>query len=236
MYGFASILPAVTVASIFSEFFHWQPLEIGLAYGGSLTIGGILGECVSGWVVDLILKREARRLGHDPEPEVRLKLVWVANALLPAGLLIYGFCLQYHTVWIAPILGMGIACFALQMITTTTYTYAIDCYRHESAEVAQLFNFVRQEIGFTFAFYVVHLGENIGFQFVFLMFALIGGVLAFIPMLFIIFKGEETRKKLGPPKGVNAFDSMLDEEVLRERREGRVKGATRMRRSMREEK
>jgi len=39
-YGFASILPAVTVASIFSEVFHWDTLEIGLAYGGALSIGG----------------------------------------------------------------------------------------------------------------------------------------------------------------------------------------------------
>lgn len=39
-YGFASILPAVTVASIFSERFGWNTLEIGLAYGGALSIGG----------------------------------------------------------------------------------------------------------------------------------------------------------------------------------------------------
>jgi len=39
-YGFASILPAVTVASIFSEAFGWDTLEIGLAYGGVLSIGG----------------------------------------------------------------------------------------------------------------------------------------------------------------------------------------------------
>jgi hypothetical protein len=40
------------------------------------------------------------------------------------------------------------------------------------------------------------------------MFALIGGVLAFIPMLFIIFRGEQWRKRLGKPVGVNVFDSM----------------------------
>jgi hypothetical protein len=34
-YGFASILPAVTLASIFSEAFGWDTLEIGLAYGGA---------------------------------------------------------------------------------------------------------------------------------------------------------------------------------------------------------
>lgn len=43
-YGFASILPAVTVAHIFSERFGFDTLQIGLAYGGALTIGGCLGE------------------------------------------------------------------------------------------------------------------------------------------------------------------------------------------------
>ncbi|EXJ67771.1 uncharacterized protein A1O5_09117 [Cladophialophora psammophila CBS 110553] len=210
MYGFASILPAVTVAAIFTEFFHWNTLTIGLTFGASLTIGGILGECVSGWVVDRMVKRERKRLGRDPEPEVRLKAIWMGEIIVPAGLLIYGFCLQYRTVWIAPILGMGIACFGLQIITTTTYTYAIDCYRTESSEVAQLFNFIRQEIGFTFAFYVVHLGNKIGYQWTFLMFALIGGVLAFIPMLFIIFQGEKWRKRLGKPVGVNVLESMME--------------------------
>lgn len=210
MYGFASIVPAVTVAVIFTEFFHWNTLTIGLTYGAALTLGGVLGECVSGWVVDLIVKRERRRLGRDPEPEVRLKAIWYGEVIVPVGLLVYGFCLQYHTPWIFPILGMGIACFGLQIITTTTYTYAIDCYRTESGEVAQLFNFIRQEIGFTFAFYVVKLGNKIGYQWTFLMFALIGGVLAFIPMLFIIFKGEEWRNRLGKPVGVNAFATLLD--------------------------
>ena len=92
-YGFASILPAVTVASIFKEFFHWDTLQIGLAYGGSLTIGSFLGELAAGWVVDAIVKREKRKLGgRDPEPEVRLKAIWTGEIMVPAGLLIYGQC------------------------------------------------------------------------------------------------------------------------------------------------
>jgi len=210
MYGFASILPAVTVAAIFTEFFHWDTLVIGLTYGASLTIGGVLGECVSGWMIDLFVKNARKRLGRDPEPEVRLKAIWVGNTVVPAGLLIYGFCLQYRTAWIAPILGMGIACFGLQIITTTTYTYAIDCYHTEGSEVAQLFNFIRQEFGMTFAFYVVKMGDRVGFQYTFLFFALVGGVLAFIPMLALLFKGEEWRKILGKPVGVNVFENMIE--------------------------
>lgn len=32
-------------------------------------------------------------------------------------------------------MGMGIGCFGIQVITTTCYTYAIDCYRIEGSEV-----------------------------------------------------------------------------------------------------
>ena len=224
MYGFASILPAVTVASIFEEFFHWDTLVIGLTYGGALTIGGSLGELAAGWVVDLIVRRERARLGRDPEPEVRLKVIWLGEFLVPAGLLIYGFTLQYHTVWIAPILGMGIAAFGLQIITCVTYTYAIDCYKTEGSEVSQLFNFISKEFGFTFAFYVVRLGVKIGYQWTFLMFALIGGVLAFIPMLGLMWKGQEWRRRLGKPVGVNVFDQQLEEADRRDGKGDIVRG------------
>ena len=43
-YGFASILPTVTVAHIFTEYFGRSTLVIGLMYGAALTIGSCLGE------------------------------------------------------------------------------------------------------------------------------------------------------------------------------------------------
>ena len=211
-YGFASILPAVTVAHIFTKFFKWDTLDIGLGYGAALTIGGSLGELAAGWVIDYIVKRERRKIGgRDPEPEVRLKAIWTGEILVPVGLLIYGFCLQYRTVWIAPLIGMGTACFGLQVITTTCYTYAIDCYRPEGSEVSQLINFCRQEIGMTFAFYAIDMAEKIGYQFTFLFFALLGSVVAFLPMLVLMWKGQEWRYKLGKPRNVNVFDSQLRE-------------------------
>lgn len=159
-------------------------------------------------VVDYIVKRERRKLGgHDPEPEARLKAIWTGQILVPAGLLIYGFTLQYRTVWIAPILGMGIACFGIQVITTVCYTYAIDCYRPEGSEIAQLINFFRQEFGMTFAFYTIDMAETIGYQFTFLFFALMGSVLAFAPILVLMFKGKQIRHYLGTPKNVNALDA-----------------------------
>lgn len=72
-------------------------MDIGLAYGAALTIGGSLGELCAGMVVDAIVKREKRKLGgRDPEPEVRLRAIWTGEILVPTGLLIYGTLGRYN--------------------------------------------------------------------------------------------------------------------------------------------
>lgn len=217
MYGFASILPAVTVAAIFTEWYHWNTLTIGLSFGAALTIGGILGEICAGWVCDHVVHKAQLKhklnLEQKPldlresttsfaesqqkiPPEIRLIPIWPGVILTPIGLLLYGFTLHYHTHFIFPLLGMGLSCLGLQIITTTTYTYAIDCHRDQSGEVAQLFNFIRQCFGMTFAFYVVNMGRKIGFQFTFLFFVCCG-ILAFLPVLWLILRrGREIKREL----------------------------------------
>ena len=86
--GFGSILPSLTVAHLFSQHFHFSTLVIGLAYGGALTIGGIVGELGGGMVVDRIIKRERQKRGGNVEPEVRLKAIWTGEILVPVSLLI----------------------------------------------------------------------------------------------------------------------------------------------------
>ena len=105
-YGFASILPAVTVASIFNKEFGWDTLQIGLGYGGALTIGGSLGELAAGLVLDAIVKTTMKKNG-DFVPEMRLRAIWHGEILVPTGLLVYGFTMQYKTFWVGPLMGMG---------------------------------------------------------------------------------------------------------------------------------
>ncbi|KFZ14148.1 hypothetical protein V501_03406 [Pseudogymnoascus sp. VKM F-4519 (FW-2642)] len=213
-YSYAAILPAVTVATIFEERYHWGTLQTGLSYGGTFTIGSLVGEFAGGLVLDKIVASEARRLGRNPEPEVRLKAIWPGAFLVPAGLLIYGFSIQYPTPWFPALFGMFIAIFGLQIIATVCYTYPVDCYRHEGSEISQLINFIRQLTGMTVAFYVVRLCKAIGYQYGFIIFTILSSVLAFLPMLWLVKYGEATRKRIGSPKNVNVFDSvgMLGEE------------------------
>ncbi|KAJ4496455.1 MFS general substrate transporter [Lentinula lateritia] len=195
-YGLGSTLPAVTVSHIFAQEFGWDTLQIGLAYGTALLIGAFLGETAGGWVVDSIMNRARRKAltGPSAPSEIRLKAIWTGEIIVPIGLLWYGFSIQFGAPWIVPILGMGVACFGVQCITTVMYTYSADCHLTKSAEVAQVFNFVRQEIGMTFAFYAIVLGEALGgYHLLFIFFACVGSILAFIPILVLMWKGEAIR-------------------------------------------
>lgn len=197
-YGFASILPAVTVAAIFKASFGWNTLQIGLAYGTALTIGGILGESVAGVVLDFIVKRaRTRRQRANPdsdiEPEVRLQAIWTGAILVPVGLLIYGFAIQYRVHWFVSLFGMAVGVFGLQPIATTCYTYSIECYRDRGADVATFFNFLRQCFGVTFAFYVVDMCERIGYHVAFILCVIWGSILGFAPIVVLTWKGKSIR-------------------------------------------
>ena len=91
---------------------------------------------------------------------------------------------------------LGLASFAIQIIATTCYTYATDCYRSQSNEVAQFINFVRQEFGMTFAFYAVALCGRIGYHLTFVLFAILGSVFAFVPIVGLMLRGREWRQRL----------------------------------------
>jgi len=46
----------------------------------------------------------------------------------------------------------------------------------------------------TFTFYAIPMAEKIGFRFLFVFFACMGSILAFIPILVLMFKGREIRE------------------------------------------
>ena len=190
---------------------------------GCEWLTGTPSELAGGMVLDAAVKKAARKNNTAPPPEVRLKAIWTGEILVPAGLLIYGFTMQWRTHWIGPLFGMGlfiellrnkmlsyntgIASFGIQVIATTCYTYSIDCYRPEGSEVAQLYNFIRYEFGMTFAFYAVNLCNHIGYQLTFLIFALLGSVAAFLPLPILMTKGEAIRQRLGKPMNINDLET-----------------------------
>ncbi|KAJ7761199.1 MFS general substrate transporter [Mycena maculata] len=195
-----SVLPAQTVSALFRTFYHWGSARTGVALSVSTTIGGVLGEIVSGPVIDKLMERSRKREGRV-HPESRLHGMWPAIFLLPAGLLMFGFSIENHELkhsYIGATVGMAVTCFAVQMIMTPIIAYCVDCYKPQSAEVVQLLNFARQEMSFTVGFWAIRYGDQVGFQFSGITYACVS-VLFFLPVLWIMIYGDRLRARLGEP-------------------------------------
>jgi len=195
-----SVMPAQTVSALFRVYYGWGSARTGVALSVSTTIGGVLGEVVSGPVIDKLLERARKREGRV-RPEARLHGMWPAVFLLPAGLLMFGFSISNHTLkhsYIGATVGMAVTCFSVQMITTPVIAYCIDCYKPQAAEVVQLLNFARQEISFTVGFWSIRFGDMVGFQFSGVTYACVS-VFFFLPVLGIMLYGERLRARLGEP-------------------------------------
>ncbi|KAF7289002.1 MFS general substrate transporter [Mycena indigotica] len=195
-----SVMPAQTVSALFRTFYQWRSARTGVALSVSTTVGGVLGEVVSGPVIDKLLERSRKREGRV-RPEARLHGMWPAVFLLPAGLLMFGFCIANHELkhsYVGATVGMAITCFSVQMITTPIIAYCVDCYKPQAAEVVQLLNFARQEISFTVGFWSLRFGDKVGFQFSGVTYALVS-LLFFLPVLYLMRYGERLRARLGEP-------------------------------------
>ena len=125
-FGLGSVLFAVTGSAAFGAIYHFNTAQVGMAIGLSTFAGTLLGELSAGPVSDRVLYLYTKRHGGVPKPEARLQATWPGFILLPAGIIIEGVCFQYKTSWVGPVLGMGIAAFGLQILSTNIYAYMTD--------------------------------------------------------------------------------------------------------------
>jgi len=193
----SSILPAVTTATLFKRLYNFTPSKTGLALGLGTLIGSTLGELLGGVVIDRAIYLSRKKKG-EVIPEVRLHGIWIGAILQPIGLLIWGFCIQFKTPYIGPTIGFATTCFAIQVISTVLYSYTADCYKPQTPETAQMFNFGRQTLGMTVGFWAITGGDKLGYHLLSVMLALLS-LVTFIPVVWLMFKGRSVREALGTP-------------------------------------
>lgn len=197
-FGLGSVLFAVTAAATFGSIYHFNTAQIGLAVGISTTVGTLLGEITAGPVSDYLVYLYRRSHEGDVKSETRLQATLPGALLVPIGLAIEGTCLEYRTHFMGPVMGIGIAAFGLQIVSTNIFAYVIDCYKPQSAELSTLLNFGRQVFSFTLGFYMIPFANATNYGtawgvFAIIDFVLYGGVVA------LILRGQQWRAKLGEP-------------------------------------
>jgi hypothetical protein len=154
---FASVLCTVEIPQLLEQKFDLDAQGLGLQFI-SLIIGSVLGELVGGPLSDTWMRRKARKQDHRPAPEYRLWLSYIGFFLTIAGVIVFLVQTQNSAAgsWsITPIVGVAIAAFGNQIVTTIMVTYTIDANYSEAASVGVFITFVRQMWGFIGPFWYV---------------------------------------------------------------------------------
>lgn len=155
---FASVMGSVEVPSLLQVKFGLNAQELGLQFL-AIIIGSLLGEQMGGYLSDAWMIMRTKKLhGKRPRPEFRLWLSYVGIVLTIAGMVVFLVCTQTATEgkWtVSPIVGLGIAAFGNQVVTTVLTTYAVDVHPEDAASIGVFVNFVRCEWGFIGPFWYV---------------------------------------------------------------------------------
>ncbi|KAH8674202.1 putative MFS multidrug transporter [Xylariales sp. PMI_506] len=161
---FSSVMGTVEIPQLLQEKFELDAQGLGLQFLG-LIIGSVLGEQVGGPLSDVWMNRRARRLKERPAPEYRLWLSYPGFILTIVGIVVFLVQVERSPAgsWnITPIVGVAIAAFGNQLITTVLTTYAIDRNHSEAASVGVFISFVRQTWGFIGPFWFTSMFDNVG--------------------------------------------------------------------------
>ncbi|KAL2813958.1 major facilitator superfamily domain-containing protein [Aspergillus granulosus] len=161
---FGSVLITVEVPQLLQEKFGLNEEQLGLQFIG-VIIGTILGEQIGGSMSDIWMKRRARKLNAKAEPEFRLWLGYPGVILAIVGVIVFLVCTQQAPEghWrVSPIVGVGVAAFGNQLVTTVMVTYAVDSYPQDSGSVGVYITLVRQIWGFIGPFWFPAMFTNVG--------------------------------------------------------------------------
>lgn len=126
IFTYGSILFIISSANLFKQIYHYMPQQTGLLLGLPITIGSLLGETTAGWISDRISRVRALARGGERVPEDRLIGMIPGAILCPLGIIIEGVCLQKRTHWAGTAMGIAIASFGYQIVTTAVYSYTAE--------------------------------------------------------------------------------------------------------------
>lgn len=192
VYGFLYIL-LTTITEVFENVYNFTQGEAGLAYLG-LSLGMVTGVLLCAVTSDWWLKRQAAAHSGQMKPEYRLPPMVLGGALIPAGLLLYGWTAQYRIFFIVPMLGTATLGFGFFVTTIPLNAYLVDAYKLYAASAIAVTIVMRCIVGAVLPLAGPPLYQALGYGWGNGVLALVALVFVPVPMLFIRF-GERIRKR-----------------------------------------
>jgi MFS family permease len=97
----------------------------------SIGVGSVIGQFVATYYGN---KTVAKHIALDDfKPEHRLYIMAIGGFFMPVGFLIYGWTVQSHTHFMAPLIGTGFVGFSFLIIFMSAASYLVDVFTTHAA-------------------------------------------------------------------------------------------------------
>ncbi|KAH3676237.1 hypothetical protein WICPIJ_009197 [Wickerhamomyces pijperi] len=173
--------------------YNWKSLYVGFAYiPNSVTY--IFASIYGGKWTDYLLRRYKESHNGFYAPEARLSYnILSAIVSFPIALMIIGWCFNYHTFWVFPLIGTGLFGYASMMTIGPTITYLVDSLPGRGATGVALNNLIRQILATIAVFIVEPLIKALG---VGVLFSILTGIIlvSSSALLVIKWRGDHWRE------------------------------------------
>ena len=129
----------------------------------SVLLGLVLGVNIAGQAGDRTHQRlTVARNGGIAKPEFRLPIMIFGTALMPIGLLCWGWSGQQRTHWIVPNLGSMLFSTGIYICIASVSVYTIDVYHKYAASAMATNLVVKSMAGALFPFFTPYLFDKLG--------------------------------------------------------------------------
>lgn len=146
---------------VFKEEYH-QPVGIASLHYIAMAIGFTLSGQVGGRFVDWNYRRLKAKNGGEGVPEFKLPTLIVTGILMPIGLLLYGWTVQYHVHWIVPDIGIFLIASGVRMTLFVCPLYMADAITMYTASASSALVMTRGAFSFSFPLFAPDLYRTLG--------------------------------------------------------------------------
>ncbi|KAK1689911.1 major facilitator superfamily domain-containing protein [Colletotrichum godetiae] len=187
-YGFIYII-FTTMTSTFMSRYGLSHGVVGLTYLG-FGIGNIVGNVTLGALSDKLVKAMARK--GEMKPEYRLPPLIPGSLLVPIGLFLYGWTLQYNVHFMVPLAGTFLVGVGTILIFMSINSYLVDAFTEHAASAVAASTVLRSLGGGLLPLCGGKLYEAVGDGWGNSILGFVG--VAFIPAVWLLYRfGERLR-------------------------------------------
>ncbi|ODQ79521.1 hypothetical protein BABINDRAFT_161912 [Babjeviella inositovora NRRL Y-12698] len=191
VYGFMYLM-IVTVPALWITVYGFNLGIAGLLFV-PMAIGYLTGVLFWTWMCDRVYKKLVANNGGVAKPEFRLPMLLYSGAIIPVGLLWYGWSAQKKLHWMMPSVGTGMFAFGLVAVMLSIQNYLVHMNPQFAASSVSAASLFRSLAGFGFPLFATQMYAKLDYGWGNTLCAFLALALGIPFPVFVVTYGERLR-------------------------------------------